>query len=184
MARTSETEGREGGTSRRDALKLGGLAAIGSVAASLASEGSAGAVLRSAAISGHRFSLEIDGVLVAGVHSIDAMDSVSDVAFATSVGGGVSAQPGAITDQSIRVGKDWSGTKEFIEWRKTVIDGKVDRKSISVIFQNDAGQEVARINLFNCWPSMYQGPALNAKSSGHATETITLVYETFELKAG
>ena len=34
-------------------------------------------------------------------------------------------------------------SSEWYRWRKCVLDGKVDRKSISVIFHNDAGEEAA-----------------------------------------
>jgi len=58
----------------------------------------------------------------------------------------------------------------------------IERKSISVIFHNDAGEEAGRMNLFNCWPGGYKGPALNAKSSAHATEKIEISFETMEWK--
>jgi len=70
--------------------------------------------------------------------------------------------------------RDFSATKEFFNWRKTVIDGKVSRKSVSIILLNDAGEEALRYNLFECWPTKYHGPALNSRNSAHATESIEL----------
>lgn len=63
----------------------------------------------------------------------------------------------------------------FYKWRKAVLDGKVDRRSISVIFLNDRKEEV-RINLGNCLPVGY------SRSSAHASEKLEIVYETMELK--
>lgn len=73
-------------------------------------------------------------------------------------------------------------SREFYAWRKAVLDGKVDRKSISVIFHNDAGEEVARYNFFEAWPVRWEGPDLNARNSGHATEALEIAYERFEMK--
>jgi phage tail-like protein len=54
---------------------------------------------------------------------------------------------------------------------------------MSIIILSDAGQEIARYNFFNCWPTGYVGPTVSkAKSSAHATEKIEVVWETFEMK--
>jgi phage tail-like protein len=63
-----------------------------------------------------------------------------------------------------------------------VVDGKVERKSVSIILLNDAGEEAMRYNLFECWPTKYKGPDLNSRNSAHATEAIEIAYETFEMK--
>ena len=132
----------------------------------------------------NRFSFEIDGVLVAGVHTIDGLESESDVVDYKDGEDGVShTRPGNHKPGKMTVSKDWSNTSEWYKWRKAVLDGKVDRRSISVIFHNDAGEEAGRMNFYNCWPSKWTGPALNARSSGHASEKIEISWETMELKA-
>jgi phage tail-like protein len=92
-------------------------------------------------------------------------------------------RPGNHKPGKMTVTKDWSNTSEWYKWRKAVIDGKVDRRSISVIFHNDAGEEAGRMNFFNCWPMKWYGPSLNARSSGHATEKLEISWETMELKS-
>ena len=115
----------------------------------------------------HRFSLEIDGVAVQGVRSAEGFESKSD---STEYQGGkivaTETQPPNHTPGRLTITKDWSNTDEFSRWRKSVLDGKTDRKSISIIFHNDAGDETGRINLTGCYPTKWTGPALNAKSSG------------------
>ena len=81
----------------------------------------------------------------------------------------------------ISLRKDWSNTSEFYKWRKSVMDGKVERKSISVIFQNDAGEETS-ITFHECFPTKWDGPAMNAKNSGHAVEKIEISFERMEIK--
>ena len=133
----------------------------------------------------NRFSFEIDGVIVAGVHTISGLESESDIVEYKDGEDGVShTRPGNHKPGKMTCSKDWSNTSEWYKWRKAVLDGKVDRRSISVIFHNDAGEEAGRMNFYNCWPSKWNGPSLNAKSSGHAGEKLEISWETMELKAG
>ena len=129
-----------------------------------------------------RFSMEIDGVKVAGVQAEEIIGPESEVLFQDGNNGAVLTRPGNSKPGKITITKDWSNTSEWYRWRKAVLDGKVDRKSISVIFHNDAGEEAGRLNCYNCWPRKWVGPALNAKNSGHATEKLEIVFETMEMK--
>jgi phage tail-like protein len=124
-----------------------------------------------------KFTFEIDGVMVPGVHSVDGLGHGHEVSEYQEGGkneltGGNNHVPGAIT-----VTKDWSNTSEWYNWKRSA-----DRKSISVIFRNDAGEETRRYNLFDCFPTKYQEPAADAKNSGHATETIEISYEDFDVQ--
>ena len=129
-----------------------------------------------------RFSMEIDGVKVAGVHAEEIIGPESEVLYQDEANGTILTRPGNHKPGTLVVTRDWSHTSEWYRWRKAVLDGKVDRKSISVIFHNDAGEEAGRLNCYNCWPRKWVGPALNAKNSGHATEKLEIVFETMEMK--
>jgi len=121
-----------------------------------------------------RYTVEIDGVSVAGVHAITDLNALHQQAVAVQSPRD-SRRPGTLT-----ITKDWSNTSEWFQWRKSVLDGRTERKSVSIIFHNDAGAEVGRMNFFNCWPTKYTEPTMEAKNSGHATETIELSYERME----
>jgi hypothetical protein len=168
-------------TSRRDLLKIGGFTALGSaVASALVSSGAASASLKSSAVAPHvtvaqkqnRFSVQINGKVVPGISAVDIETDAS-----------VLSDPASPPINTVTISRDWSNTPEFFNWRKAVLDGKVDRRSISVIFQNDAGQETYRANFFQCWPCKWVGPSLNARSSAHAQEKLEISWETMELKA-
>lgn len=133
----------------------------------------------------NRFSFEIEGVIVAGVHTIDGLESETDVVeYKDGEDGTSHTRPGNHKPGKMTVTKDWSNTSEWYKWRKAVLTGKVDRREISVIFHNDAGEEAGRMNFGSCWPSKWLGPSLNARSSGHATEKLEISWETMDLKAG
>ncbi len=141
------------------------------------------------------FSLEIAGLPAAPETRIEGLQEALGKAQSSAKAGGgngTSPKPGKIT-----ITKDWSNTLEWYTWRKKVMDGKTDRRSVSIIFHDDAGAEVGRMNFYNCWPTQHvmpatdaqnSGPAtehvlpsFNAKNSGHATEQIELAYEDVRL---
>jgi phage tail-like protein len=133
----------------------------------------------------NRFSFEIDGVLVAGVHAVDGLESETEVVdYKDGEDGVMHTRPGNHKAGKMTVTKDWSNTGEWYKWRKAVLDGKVERKSVSVIFHNDAGEEAGRMNFYDAWPTKWVGPNLNAKSSGHALEKLEISWERMELKHG
>jgi len=184
MDKVDTGEQLPGTSSRRDLLKMAGVAGLAGVTATAIPSAAAGAGLHLSATSGTHFKLLINGAAVAGVHTIDGLESDSEVVFTPNSGTpGVTANPGPVTVQSVAIQRDFSSTKEFFNWRQTVLNGKVERKSVSIIILNDAGAEVARYNFFECWPCRYSGPTLSkARSSAHATETIEIVFERMELK--
>jgi phage tail-like protein len=131
----------------------------------------------------NRFSLEIDGVNVAGVHTIEGIETESDVVEYKDGEDGVNrTRPGNHRPGKMVITKDWSNTLEWYNWRKKVLDGKTDRRSISIIFHDDAGTEVGRMNFYNGWPTKHVLPSFNAKNSGHASEQIHISWETMEIK--
>lgn len=73
----------------------------------------------------------------------------------------------------------WGVTDDttLFDWRKQAIDGKVERKNVSIVLMNDAGDEVVRWNLRECWPRTYTGPDLNATTSTVAVESVVLAHE-------
>ena len=121
------------------------------------------------------FKIEIDGKIVPGaqVTNMNALQAQANEER---------ARPGNHKPGKMVITKDWSNTAEWYTWRKAVVDGKVDRKSISVIFMNDAGAEAGRMTFYDCFPTDYTAPPPNARSSAHATESIEISYERIEMK--
>lgn len=69
---------------------------------------------------------------------------------------------------------------EMDRWFKKVLDGKVDRKSISVIFHNDQGQEAQRYNFFECWPTRIMLPGCDTSSTTPAGMEVSFATTHFE----
>ena len=132
---------------------------------------------------GHKFNVEIDGVTVGGIHKIEGVEfEVEAVEYQDGEDITAHQRPGRFKPGRLIIERDWSSTQEFLKWRQTVMAGKVDRKSVSLVFMNDAGEEAKRINFYDCYPTKWAGPALNSKTSAHASERIEVVFERLELK--
>ena len=130
----------------------------------------------------HRFGLEIDGVTVGGVHKVDGIEFEAEVVeYNDGEDMATHCRPGVLKPGKIIVERDFSSTKEFYQWRSAVINGRTERRSVSVIFQNDKGDEAKRINFFQCFPAKWHGPSLNSKASGHATEKLEIIFEEYSL---
>jgi phage tail-like protein len=126
----------------------------------------------------HRFGLEVDGVTIGGIHKVDGIEFEAEVVeYNDGEDLSTHCRPGVLKPGRIVVERDFSSTKEFFQWRNAVISGKTDRRSVSLIFHNDKGDEAKRLNFFNCFPAKWAGPALNSKASGHATERLEIVFE-------
>src|SRR5271157_326554 len=141
----------------------------------------------------NRFSVEIDGVSVAGVHSIENLSALVTEARGQQAQSNISTykdgedgvnrtRPGNHKPGKITLTKDWSNTLEWTQWNKHVLDGKTDRRSVTIIFHDDAGVETGRMNFYNCWPHKHVVPSSAEVTSGHATETIELSYDWLEWK--
>ena len=127
---------------------------------------------------GNRFSVEINGISLPGMHTAEGLSASTDTITYKDGDGVIRKRPGNHKPGNIVLTKDWSNTSDWFQWRKNVIDGKTDRRTVSIIFRDDAGTEVGRMNFSNCWPTKHVLPSFSQKQSGHATETIELTYES------
>jgi phage tail-like protein len=77
--------------------------------------------------------------------------------------------------------RGWTKDKGLWEWRKKVIDGKTERKSGTICLLDEARQPALRWNFREGWPSKWEGPALNGKTSEVAIETLEICHEGLEM---
>jgi phage tail-like protein len=71
---------------------------------------------------------------------------------------------------------------ELYNWRKMVEQGKLSsvRRNMTVILIDEEGNDVARWDFTNAWPSKYKGPDLNAKGNEISIETLEIVFESMQ----
>jgi phage tail-like protein len=126
------------------------------------------------------FTVEIQNVTVGRFKSVDGLDSETEVIeYQDGDDLILRKRPGRTKYSNVILKRGYAdkGMNELWEWRKKVMDGRVDRRSGSVILQNDNGEEVARYNFEGGWPCKWKGWDLDGKGSDTAVEEIELAVE-------
>ncbi|MEP6910497.1 MAG: phage tail protein [Actinomycetota bacterium] len=127
------------------------------------------------------FLVEIDGITRAAFSEASGLESETAVIEYRAGGENTTRKlPGLTKFGNITLRRGVTQDAELWNWRKTVVDGAVDRKNGSIILLDDKRNEVVRWNFFNGWICKWEGPALNAKSNDVAIETIEIAHEGLE----
>jgi phage tail-like protein len=129
---------------------------------------------------GFNFVVEIDGITRAGFREASGLDSSQDpVEYREGNEKPITARklPGLNKYSNISLKWGISDDADLWKWRKTAIDGKVERKNGSIILRNEAGDEKVRWNFHDAWPTKWTGPSFNATSNDVAIETLELAHE-------
>lgn len=66
-------------------------------------------------------------------------------------------------------------------WRKQIINGQVERKSVDIVLLNESRDEVLRWQLREAWIRKWEGGPFNAKTNDVLVETIEIVHEGMEI---
>ncbi len=136
----------------------------------------------------YNFRLEIDNVTEAYFHECCNIGVKVEKLMWRSGGNnqGVYCLPGRVepTEVILRYGITASSDPNSMgmwNWLQTAVQGKVERKNISIVLlDNDGSTPAVRFNLNRAWISEWRGANLNALSNGVAIEEMTLVYESLE----
>ena len=132
----------------------------------------------------YRFRVEISGVTQANFSEVTIPDSISEVIEVREGTDAVNVrkQSGLIAYGNLILKWGITASMELYNWRKMVEQGKLTsvRRNMSVILIDEEGNDAARWDFTNAWPSKYKGPDLNAKGTDIAIETLEIVFETMQ----
>ena len=73
-----------------------------------------------------------------------------------------------------------TASHELYNWHLVVVSGEIQRKSGSIILQDESGQEKVRWNFCGARPSKWDGPAFSAKGNDVANDTLIVSCERVE----
>jgi phage tail-like protein len=128
---------------------------------------------------GFNFLVEIDGITQAGFQEVSGLDASTD-----AVDYREGADPNHVRKltglnkySAITLKRGVTDSDELWRWRKSVIDGRTERKNGSIILLDESGVEKIRWNFANAWPSKWTGPSFNATSTAVAVETLEITHE-------
>jgi phage tail-like protein len=128
-----------------------------------------------------RFTVEIDGVTTGGVMKVGGLEHEHETIVYQDADDHFSRlRPGRQRVGTLVLDRMWANG-EFYDWFKTVYDGNVQRKSISIVYLTDDGTESSRVNLHDCWPKKWRLNGLNSRTSGQIVESLEIMFERVEL---
>jgi phage tail-like protein len=131
------------------------------------------------------FRVEIDGIAVASFAEVSGLESETAVIdYRTGDSRVTRKLPGLTKYANIVLRRGMTLDLALWQWRKTVVEGRAERRNGSIILSDEAGKDMLRINFFEGWPCKWEGPALNAKTSEVAIETLEIAHEGLEIDGG
>ena len=89
--------------------------------------------------------------------------------------------PGLAKFSNVKLKRGITGRTDLFEWWKTVRDGQVQRRNVTITLLDEQRQPVMRWLLRNAWPVKVEGPALHASGNEVAVETLELAHEGLEI---
>jgi phage tail-like protein len=130
------------------------------------------------------FVIEIDGIPAGAFSEVGGLDTEQDTIEYREGNEEPTVRklPGLRKYPIITLKRGFTQDRSLWDWRKTVMDGRTERKSGSIVLLNEAREEALRWNFREGWPSKLQGPALNAKTSEVAVESCEITHEGLELQ--
>jgi phage tail-like protein len=127
------------------------------------------------------FLVEIDGIARAAFSEVGGLESETTVVeYRSGAEGTIRKLPGLTKFANIVLRRGITQDPELWNWRKSVVQGNVDRRNGAIILLDDQRTEVVRWNFREGWPCKWQGPALNAKNSEVAIEMLEIAHEGLE----
>jgi phage tail-like protein len=131
----------------------------------------------------HNFKVEIDGITQLGFCEVRPPTASVDVIEYREGGDSSVIRKLSGLRKYSNVTLKWGVTnsRELFDWWKSVQDGKVQRRNLSIILLNEEHLEVKRWNVFNAWPVSYKAPDLNAEGTDVAIEELVLACEGLDL---
>jgi phage tail-like protein len=128
------------------------------------------------------FLVELDGIARAAFQECSGFDSTIDVIEHREGGDNVTPRklPGMTKYSNISLKWGMTDDLELYQWHLRAVRGDTERKSGSIVALNRRGEEVARWNFRDAWPTKYDGPDFNAEGNDVAIETLELAHEGVE----
>ena len=127
------------------------------------------------------FLVEIDGVARAAFSEVSGLESETAVIeYRTGGETVVRKLPGLTKFGNIILRRGVTQDADLWNWRKSVVEGIIDRRNGSIVLLDDKRNEVVRWNFRSGWICKWEGPTLNAKANEVAIESIEIAHEGLE----
>ena len=128
-----------------------------------------------------RFRLEIDGIQQAGFSEVSGLEiTVDPVEYREGdESTHVRKLPGLTKYANITLKWGITDSTELHDWHRQIVDGDIQRKTIAIVLMDESGQDTARWEVVEAWPSKYAVTDLKAEGNEAALETLEICHEGF-----
>lgn len=133
-------------------------------------------------IGAFNFLVEIEGVTTGPVSAVSGLGAHTEVLdFKDGSDMILRRRPGRSQCDHLVIQRGYTATHELFDWYAATRDGRVERKSGSVILVgDDASSEIERFNFFEAWPCRWSLLPLDGDGAEVLIEEIELVVERIE----
>jgi phage tail-like protein len=127
-----------------------------------------------------------EGTIIGGFSDVSGLGV--DVSYAEYRNGNerfntVRKVPNTHKNDDVTLKRGLVGSDDLFQWLKTVRDGTIDRRNVTITLLDEARSAVATFTLRNAQPKKFTGPTLAAKGGGEVSmEELQLVHEGIEYK--
>ena len=90
--------------------------------------------------------------------------------------------PGLTKYSNVTLKRGITGRTDLFEWWKSVRDGQLQRRNVTITLLDEQRQAVFRWLLRNAFPVKVEAPTLNATGNEVAIETLELAHEGLEIE--
>lgn len=126
-----------------------------------------------------RFRLEIDGIQQAGFSEVSGFDVTVDPIEYREGNEPTHVRKLTGLTKYGNITMKWGiiDSMELHNWHRQIVDGDIQRKNIAIIVVNESGEDKARFEIVEAWPSKYDPMDLNAKGNDVSIETLEICNE-------
>jgi phage tail-like protein len=130
------------------------------------------------------FIVEIDGVTKAGFMEVTGLEvEIAAIDYREGADKPLTVRklPGLVKYNNIVLKRGLTLDHSLWDWIKSVVNGNVQRTTVSITLLDDQRQPAVRWVVREAWPSKWEGPNLNAQGNTVAIETLEITHEGLDL---
>ncbi|KQX56737.1 phage tail-like protein [Paenibacillus sp. V4I3] len=126
-----------------------------------------------------RFRIEVEGIQQAGFSEISGFDASLSVIEYREGNETITPRklPGLAKYGNISLKWGVTDSMDMYNWMSESIQGKVSRKTVTIIAINEEGADVATWQVIEAWPSKYSAPSFKGTGNEIAIESLELAHE-------
>ena len=133
--------------------------------------------------NGFNFTVQCNGITVAGFKQVSGLDS-STTSTKYREGGDVTLSqreiPGLTSFSNISLQRGITTEMDLWAWRQDVMNGLINRQNLTITLMDNSRVNKRSWNVKNAWPTKWTGPSFDATSDAIAIETLELAHEGIE----